>query len=832
LLLKRYERFSQNFYIRSNYHPVKAGANIAADLAIIKNCNNLDRSDINAVLNGSKNIKDFLAEALIRKNQLLQERDNNKYEFTYSDANKSDLQSLYIFTNFRTIISLFNFSLLQPLVFDRPLANDVLSVLAGDQDPIYSLRNNVYNPNVSYKAFVNDISSDQTLSSTSTLTYVNNFIEKSGVYRGFKNSFTTMYTPFLLGITNQPADLTPANAERINTPPANFRMDNYLVLNLLLFKRISDILIKHSTYNVQNLTRNYIVSFNNVMNIVILYTLIICILSFAMFFFGKNISYAFSKIYRELNLYEAYLKGYTEKLNMASNINAINKIVDEPPFELSYTPNKELGKLVSTFNENSSRIRKTLSDQILLKVTIRNVFAHLIFKNQGLINKQVKIIDQMERSERDENKLQNLFAIDHITAILKRNIDNLSILSGNTIAADTKAVHLFDVARFSLSEVEEYNRIEIDQANGDLEINPKIVKSLSRILSELLDNALYFSSKKERIFVKFTREKGTIIISVLDRGIGIAQESLQSLNDKLRNVHEIDINVIDNTGFYVISRLASEHSITVSLTNREDGHGVIAKVSVPESHILKEERALQDIEPPLPETPLVHKKYTQTLKRTESRQSETLTKEEDVEISKLQNLRRVDDEQVYEEQLEEKSKSESEVDPVFKPAASIHNADYNSDLFQEDDDNTVIFNHLKDIFLEGESKNSRKEKRDGSGYQTVKTEEESKAEVDEKKAKTLKSEKEVKEEEAKKGDESEQISNDNRDTPEDEKLWNLPTRKPNTSIVGELLTEEKDAQEESEESTFKINPESIQSNLSAIQRGIKRARDEGDNADR
>src|SRR5207237_3661587 len=69
-------------------------------------------------------------------------------------------------------------------------------------------------------------------------------------------------------------------------------------------------------------------------------------------------------------------------------------------------------------------------EQALLRKAISNVFRRLARRNQGLLQRQLKMLDEMERGTHDPDALGQLFRLDHLTTRMRRQAEGLIILSG------------------------------------------------------------------------------------------------------------------------------------------------------------------------------------------------------------------------------------------------------------------------------------------------------------------------------------------------------------------------------------------------------------------
>ena len=102
------------------------------------------------------------------------------------------------------------------------------------------------------------------------------------------------------------------------------------------------------------------------------------------------------------------------------------------------------------------------------------------------------------------------------------------------------------------------------------------------LLSELVDNALSYSPPSSKVMVTSTFTRGGVIVQVTDGGLGIAQDALAELNEKLQTGGEVTPDTARRMGLFVVSRLAQRHGLTVQL-DHNDRMGITATVFLPTS---------------------------------------------------------------------------------------------------------------------------------------------------------------------------------------------------------------------------------------------------------
>ncbi|NUT43886.1 MAG: HAMP domain-containing protein, partial [Thermoactinospora sp.] len=241
----------------------------------------------------------------------------------------------------------------------------------------------------------------------------------------------------------------------------------------------------------------------------------------------------------------------------------------------------EIGEVARAFDEVHREAVRLAGDEAKLRANVNAMFVNLSRRSQTLVERQLQLIEDLEHGEEDESRLGNLFRLDHLATRMRRNSENLLVLAGHESARRwSEPVALVDVARASLSEVENYERVSI-QIPSDVEIVGPAVTDTVHLLAELIENAISFSPRETKVVVTTAPAPGGVIVSVTDQGIGLTAEELTELNWRLANPPVVDVSVARRMGLFVVGRLALRHGVQVQLRSRQEGPGLIAMVLLP-----------------------------------------------------------------------------------------------------------------------------------------------------------------------------------------------------------------------------------------------------------
>ncbi|MGW0808881.1 nitrate- and nitrite sensing domain-containing protein [Nonomuraea sp. NPDC002799] len=241
----------------------------------------------------------------------------------------------------------------------------------------------------------------------------------------------------------------------------------------------------------------------------------------------------------------------------------------------------EIGEVARAFDEVHREAIRLAGDEAKLRANVNSMFVNLSRRSQTLVERQLQLIEGLEQGEEDEQRLANLFRLDHLATRMRRNSENLLVLAGQEAARKwSDPVPLVDIARASLSEVEGYERVQIQVSSGTLIVGPAVTDAV-HLLAELIENAISFSPRESKVHVTATVVEGGVLVSINDLGIGMSQEELAEANWRLANPPVVDVAVSRRMGLFVVGRLALRHGIRVQLSVRETG-GLSALVLMPD----------------------------------------------------------------------------------------------------------------------------------------------------------------------------------------------------------------------------------------------------------
>lgn len=214
---------------------------------------------------------------------------------------------------------------------------------------------------------------------------------------------------------------------------------------------------------------------------------------------------------------------------------------------------------------------------------LAGVCSGIALRDLNLVDTLLAQLEKMEAKEDDPDTLAELYRLDHLATRLRRNAENLRVLSGREASDEpAESTSLVDVVRAAMSPIEHYARVHIGQL-VQLGVNGVAADDMGRLLAELLDNATSQSPPTAPVKVSaHLTEQGSILIRVEDEGIGLPPERLQELNERLLSEPVVDYGAVRHMGLAVVRRLAVRHGVRVWLAARTP-QGTMASVLVPAS---------------------------------------------------------------------------------------------------------------------------------------------------------------------------------------------------------------------------------------------------------
>jgi signal transduction histidine kinase len=247
----------------------------------------------------------------------------------------------------------------------------------------------------------------------------------------------------------------------------------------------------------------------------------------------------------------------------------------------------EIGQVRQAFATVQQTAVEAAVGQARLRRGISDIFRNLARRSQSLLHRQLTLLDAMERRASEPDQLADLFRIDHLTTRMRRHAESLIILSGDAPARGWRnPVPLVDVLRAAVAEVEDYTRIKVSATTQAALAGPAVADVI-HMIAELAENAAIFSPPNTPVLISGDIVGRGFAVEIEDRGLGLSDEKLAEINDRLEHPPAFDLSGSDQLGLFVASQLAKRHEIRISLRPSPYG-GTTAIVLIPVNLVVPE----------------------------------------------------------------------------------------------------------------------------------------------------------------------------------------------------------------------------------------------------
>ena len=173
--------------------------------------------------------------------------------------------------------------------------------------------------------------------------------------------------------------------------------------------------------------------------------------------------------------------------------------LDVEPIDVDSTD--EIGEVARAFDQVHREALRLASNEAQLRGNVNAMFVNLSRRSQSLVERQIRLIDDLEQGEQDEERLGSLFRMDHLATRMRRNSENLLVLAGHDSSRRwNQPVALVDVLRAAVSEIEQYERVSLNVQPG-ISVRGHAVNDTVHLLAELAENATSFSSAETPVTV-------------------------------------------------------------------------------------------------------------------------------------------------------------------------------------------------------------------------------------------------------------------------------------------------------------------------------------------
>jgi signal transduction histidine kinase len=242
----------------------------------------------------------------------------------------------------------------------------------------------------------------------------------------------------------------------------------------------------------------------------------------------------------------------------------------------------EIGEPATVFDQMRREISRLTANEAQLRARLGAMFVNLSHRSRSLVERQIRLIGNLEHGEQDAQRLANLAMMNRIAIHLYRNSENLLILAGQEPSTGSnQPVTLTYLVQAAASEIEEGERVSFD-VQPEIAVRGPAAGDVVHLLAELMQNATSFSAADMPVRVTgHIQPTGGVLIDITDRGIGMTAKEMAYANWQLEHPPATDLDVSKWMGLLVVARLAARHRIRVRLNQAGSG-GLTALVWLPD----------------------------------------------------------------------------------------------------------------------------------------------------------------------------------------------------------------------------------------------------------
>jgi signal transduction histidine kinase len=275
-----------------------------------------------------------------------------------------------------------------------------------------------------------------------------------------------------------------------------------------------------------------------------------------------------------------------ETVRRMSEADSENISIDVDPIDVDSFD--EIGEVARAFDQVHREALRLAANEAALRGNVNAMFVNLSRRSQSLVERQIRLIDELEQGEQDPERLGSLFQMDHLATRMRRNSENLLVLAGHDSTRRwNQPVPLVDVLRAAVSEIEQYERVTLNVQPG-IAVRGPAVNDVVHLIAELAENATSFSSADTPVNVSgHLLSSGGVLLDITDLGVGMGSEEMAHANWRLDNPPVVDVAVSRRMGLFVVARLAARHGIRVRL-RPATGAGLTALVWLPDEVVVRE----------------------------------------------------------------------------------------------------------------------------------------------------------------------------------------------------------------------------------------------------
>ncbi len=241
-----------------------------------------------------------------------------------------------------------------------------------------------------------------------------------------------------------------------------------------------------------------------------------------------------------------------------------------------------VNKCEGTFDEHDTRMLQALAAQAAIAIENSRLFqqsdlvSEMVHELRTPLSALSAAAHLLQRDELDEDQKarlrQTIFNEVQRLNEMTTNYLELSRLESGRIRFTREPVHLQGLVLECLEILRP--QAQSEQVSLETTSDPTSTpvlgdrNQLKRLLLNLITNAIKYNRPGGKVFIKLTRERGGVVIEVIDTGLGIPPESLPHMFDRFYRVPSGE-GLVSGTGLglAIAKKIAENHNGTISVSS-------------------------------------------------------------------------------------------------------------------------------------------------------------------------------------------------------------------------------------------------------------------------
>jgi signal transduction histidine kinase len=204
---------------------------------------------------------------------------------------------------------------------------------------------------------------------------------------------------------------------------------------------------------------------------------------------------------------------------------------------------------------------------------------HIARRLQTLVNLSFEQLDEIEAQIEDPELLADVLKLDHVVTRLRRAVESLAVIGGETARVTPDSVPLATVLAQAGAEILDYTRVRVANV-PTVAVHGYASSLVTHLVAELLENATKWSPADQPVTVRtVVVPSGTLSVEIDDFGLLLRQEKLAELNRLLSRPDEVNIDAQlrqGQIGLYVTALIAQKYGLRVQLRpSPQDGNQAV-----------------------------------------------------------------------------------------------------------------------------------------------------------------------------------------------------------------------------------------------------------------